>query len=125
MLEIGTKPTSESSSVSGLTQRIYDNLVTEGFFQSEDPIETTVGDNTYTEEESARADRVFKSKTYSWVIAKSIIDEFTSNGEVDGVADIIKASLATTVTVPNDGGTSLKTTLDTSLGANNQTGTIS
>lgn len=127
MLNAGTKPTSWTSTLSGLSKEIYDQRIAEGIIPSESKLSTTVGDQTYSESDSERSNRVFKAKKDAWVVANATITEIVSNAEVNDISSVINTSLGQSLTVPQDGGTSLKSTFATALSTNNplQKGSIS
>lgn len=80
-LTAGTKPTSYSSVLTGLSKEIYDSR--KGIsIPSESPITTTIGDETFTESDSDKQKRIFNAKLDSWCIAEGIIKNLKSDGEV-------------------------------------------
>jgi hypothetical protein len=126
-LLLGTKPTTYASILTGLPSRIYDNWLADGVIGPETPISQVIDGETYTEPTSQKDNRVLKAKLKAFGEAKAVIDEITLGAEVNNISGIINTSLSTAVTVPEDGGASLKTTLSAALVLNNtlQKGTIS
>ena len=124
-LSAGTKPTTASSVLTDLALTVYNNKLSEGIYQTESAIEVIVGSDTFTEQESDRANRVLKAKLDAWSIAYSMVDYITSNAEVNNIPSIINDSLSSSVVVAQDGGASLKTTFGTALSSNTTKGSLS
>jgi len=127
MMILGTKPTTYSSTLTGLPLRIYTEWLADGLAGPETQIETTVGDNTYTEPLAQKNSRVLKDKLKTYGVAKAIIDEFVANAQVNNISSIVNTSLSTAATGSQDGGALLKTNFGANLLLNNelQKGTIS
>lgn len=89
-LSSGTKPTSYSSTLTGLAKTIYDTQLANGVVQQEAQITSTIGDTTFTEDSTVNHNRVFKAKLNAWCIADSVIHDMQTNAE-------IKTSAITTV----------------------------
>lgn len=81
-LLIGTKPVVWNDSLTGLSQRIYDQNVSDGLYLGSSQFTQVVNGDTYTETESDRNSRVLSNKLEAYSIAKSIIDEITTNADV-------------------------------------------
>ena len=118
MLNAGFKPSSWSSSLTGLAQSIYSQRLSDGVYQSESQLTETIDGTTYTEKDSDRQARVFKAKLESWSLAEGVINEITSNAEVNNISSIINDSMPSTF-VPQDGGATAFTTFSVTLGINN------
>lgn len=101
-LLIGTKPIAWDSVLLGLTLRIYNQLLTEGFFPPETPIVTVVDGVTYTEPTNQRNDRVLKAKLFAYSVAKSTIDEIVANASV--TSNVSVTSVSGVVTGPSVSG---------------------
>lgn len=78
----GAKPTSYSSTLTGLSKKIYDQWKADGIVKTESQIEVTIGSDTFTEKSANRATRVLSSKLDAYSIASSVIDDFTTNAEI-------------------------------------------
>ena len=81
-LTAGSKPTSYSSTLTGLALRLYNDRISNSVALSESAQSTTIGDDTFTEAESLRQNRVYKEKLKAYSDAKSIIDELQANAEI-------------------------------------------
>ena len=127
---IGTEPTTYSDTLTGLSERVYQNQILAGVIPSEAVISTTINSTTYTETSTANHNRIFQAKLNAWAIAKSVVDEITANAQVNNISSIINTSWTLpvlAVPVPSDGGAAITTTFKSNLASNNatQTGTVS
>jgi hypothetical protein len=102
-LDYGTKPTSYSDTLTGLSLTIYTNRINEGIY-SATAISTTVGSLTFTETTSQYQTRLLNQKLLSWIDAKSIIDEFKTNGElIYGTGALTAGATVVTTVTPSMG----------------------
>ena len=82
MLKSGTKPTSYSSTLTGMAKSIYDSKIANGSIPPESLITFVIGGVTYTEAVSKNHDRILNAKLECWVTADSLISNITANAIV-------------------------------------------
>ena len=82
MINAGIQPINYSSTLTGLSQKIYNNMINSGAIKPESTITQTVGDTTFTERESDRQTRVFQSKCMAWSSAQGVVDEMKTNAQI-------------------------------------------
>lgn len=81
-LSAGSKPSSYSSSLSGLSQTIYNNRLSNGVILPEAAVTQTIESTTYTEDETLRRNRILSAKLDAYVTALSVITELQTNAEI-------------------------------------------
>lgn len=121
-LQTGIEPMNWNQVLLGLTKRIYDNLLNNNFFPSEDQLAQTIGGETYTEPVEQRNDRVLKAKKFCFSVSSAVVEEIKANAEVDNISSSIDKSFTwpvPVVPVSSDGGSILMTMLRSNLAANN------
>lgn len=81
-LSAGTKPTTYTSTLTGLAKTIYDQWIADDIIKSSSQITASINGTTFTEKTSVRDVRVLNDKLQAWSTAKALITEFTTNAEI-------------------------------------------
>lgn len=87
-LSAGTKPTTYTSTLTGLAKTIYNQWIADGIVQSSNQITKSIGDTAFTEKTSVRDVRVLNDKLQAWSTAKALITELTANAEIKTNTDV-------------------------------------
>jgi hypothetical protein len=82
MLITGAQPTTYASVLTGLSLRIYNNMISAGAILPETAQTQTIEGTVYTETTTDLHNRIFKAKCQAWSTAKGVNDEMTANAAI-------------------------------------------